>query len=247
MLTRKQAAAHKRELRRAIAKDLKQKDRAKVRTLAEELRAARAKRDEALAHARDRCRDARLAVRARVAALREDARAKLREAVRLEREQARQTCALRKDEARRATLPALERAKKELDAERSYQEDLARIAAANRQRRAELPRASRTERHGESDDEVRANIPPELVPLFERVRRQIKGSARESRTEAFLKYAEEHPGELLSVLDDASDRLVRELEARQREERRAAKRAPATAKTPPRRTYTPEELAAVPF
>ncbi len=45
---------------------------------------------------------------------------------------------------------------------------------------------ARIERQAESDDEVRSNIPPELVALFERVKRGIKASPRMSRTEAFL-------------------------------------------------------------
>ena len=45
---------------------------------------------------------------------------------------------------------------------------------------------TRIERQAESDDEVRSNIPPELVALFERVKRGIKASPRMSRTESFL-------------------------------------------------------------
>ena len=37
-----------------------------------------------------------------------------------------------------------------------------------------------------------------------------------SRTEAFLQYAEEHPHEILEVLEDRTEALVRELEARER-------------------------------
>ncbi len=42
------------------------------------------------------------------------------------------------------------------------------------------------ERLSESDDEVRQNIAEALVPLFNRVRAQIRGSRRQTRTEAFL-------------------------------------------------------------
>ncbi len=247
MLTRKEAAAQKHAIERDIAKDLKAKDRAKVKAFAEELRAARAKRDEALTRARDRCRADRLTLRARVEALREQALEKLREAVRLQRDAARTTCTLQKAEARNATQPALERAKKELDAERAYQEELARIAAGNRKRRAERPRPSSAERRGESDDEVRANLRSDLVPLFDKVRAQIKGSARASRTEVFLEYAEQHPGEVLAVLEDASDALVRKLEAEQAKQARATHRTSTRPTRRARPRYTPEELADVPF
>src|SRR6185295_17647714 len=76
----------------------------------------------------------------------------------------------------------------------------------------ERPGVARAVARGESDDEVRANIPPDLVPLFERVKRGIKGSARESRTEAFLRYVEEHPREQFAAVDDATDALIREME-----------------------------------
>jgi hypothetical protein len=52
---------------------------------------------------------------------------------------------------------------------------------------------TRIERQAESDDEVRGNVRPELVALFERVMRSIKASPRTSRTEASLHYAEKHP------------------------------------------------------
>ena len=64
-----------------------------------------------------------------------------------------------------------------------------------------------------------------------------------SRTEAFLKYAEERPAEVLNVIDDQTDALIRELERKEQEAARALRRGPSRAA--PR--YTPEELAAVPF
>ncbi len=42
---------------------------------------------------------------------------------------------------------------------------------------------SAAERLSESDDEVRQNISPALVELFNRVRGQIKGTKRKTRTE----------------------------------------------------------------
>jgi hypothetical protein len=40
----------------------------------------------------------------------------------------------------------------------------------------EFKRTTKTERRGESDDEVRGNIPPEFVSLFERVKSRVIGS-----------------------------------------------------------------------
>jgi hypothetical protein len=86
--------------------------------------------------------------------------------------------------------------------------------------------------------------PPELVALFERVKRGIKASPRMSRTEAFLHYAEENPDEVLAAVDDKTDALIRELEAQHREARRSL-RGPPPRLRPSR--YTPEQLAEVPF
>jgi hypothetical protein len=61
-------------------------------------------------------------------------------------------------------------------------------------------------------------------------------------TEAFLKYAEEHPSEVLEAIDDKTDALIRELEQKEREAARALRRGP-----PRTSRYTPEQLAEVPF
>jgi hypothetical protein len=63
-----------------------------------------------------------------------------------------------------------------------------------------------------------------------------------SRTEAFLHYAEENPDEVLAAVDDKTDAMIRELEGQQREARRSLRQAP-----PRRTTYTPEQVAEVPF
>jgi hypothetical protein len=114
---------------------------------------------------------------------------------------------------------------------------LKRIEGGNRERRVATKRATGRERRSESDDEVRVNIPAELVALFERVKGGIKASPRETRTEAFLRYAEEHPDEVLTALDDKTEALIRDLERKEREASRYARR----------RRYTPAELAEVPF
>ncbi len=160
--------------------------------------------------------------------------------MRAERVAARQSCSVRLGEAR-AIKNDIQRSRAELLAEKQYQADLRRIERANRQRRKEAPRVTRIERQSESDDEVRGNLPGELVPLFERVKRGIKASPRMSRTEAFLKYAEEHPDEVLVAIDDKTDALIRELEEQERQARRSLRRGA------PRPRYSPEQLAEVPF
>jgi hypothetical protein len=236
MRTRAQAAADRRELWRQINRDHRKQAREKIASLAEQLRDARKRRKLSLREAKERCRAERIAARERARAMRLRVLEELREAMRAERSGARQACTVRLGEAR-AIKDEIQRARAELVAEKQYQADLRRIDLANRKRRSEAPRVTRTE----SDDEVRGNVPPELVALFERVKRSIKASLRMSRTEAFLKYAEEHPGEVLVAIDDKTDALIRELEEQERQARRDLRRGP------PRARYTPAQLAEVPF
>lgn len=250
MLTRKQAAEQRRALKRDIDREHKKKARAKVAELRSKLREQYAHKKVRLKEISERCRSERLTVRDRLREVRARVLGELRETARLEREAARSACMLRKKEAKDTCATSIGRARAELEAERQYQADLRRIESGNRARHvAHKHAAARAERRGESDDEVRQNIPHELVELFEKVKRSIKGSSRMSRTEAFLKYAEEHPHEVFSVIDDKTERVIRELERKHAEVARVMRR-PSLARVPPRvprRTYSPEELAAVPF
>jgi hypothetical protein len=225
-------------LLRDIERDHKHKAKKKLRQLREELRAARLVRKNALSEATSKCRTERIAARDRTRMERLRALEELRRALHAERQAARDACTLRKEAAKKTTSDAIERAREELAAERKYQDDLHRIEHGNRQRRRETTRTTAAERRSESDDEVRSNIPSELHSLFERVKRGIKGSARETRTEAFLRYAEEHPDEVLVAIDDKTDQVIRDLERQQREVTRHMRRPPK---------YTPAQLADVPF
>lgn len=73
-------------------------------------------------------------------------------------------------------------------------------------RRGGPRRATARERLAESDDEVRHNIDPQLVPVFNKVRRHIKASAHMSRTEAFEHWAGENSEEVAIILADQAER-----------------------------------------
>jgi hypothetical protein len=133
---------------------------------------------------------------------------------RLQRQQLRDSCGLRRLQASEAGRKAIEQAQGILVTERR---DERRLASAGMPRKA---RATARERAGESDDEVRANLAPELVRVFDKVRRHIKGSPRKSRTEAFLQWAEENPGEVYEIQQHDADRYLAQLLA---EEARTAR------------------------
>ena len=105
------------------------------------------------------------------------------------------------------------------------------IQLAERRIKKAGARRSKREAAAESDDEVRANIPAELVHVFNRVRRSIKPREGMSRTEAFLHWAEENPEEVYAHEAEAADRAtarlvaeLKELERQAHQERRAQPR-----------------------
>jgi hypothetical protein len=223
VMTPAQGRKQRRELMRDIAHGQRREAREKLVALRMQIRDAKALRRSAIVQAKERCRAERVAARARARALKERALHELREALRRERQLARDTCTAGLAEARGIT-DNVQRARAELQAERAYRRDLRRIERANRAARLQVRRPTRAERRGESEDEVRGNIPPELVGLWERVKGRIRGSDRMTRTEAFLQYAHDHPNEVLEVLEDRTEDLIRELEAKERKAARELRR-----------------------
>jgi hypothetical protein len=198
----------KKWLAKDIARHARIADRAKVQELKAGVRAHRATKAEAKRASKAECAVGRVNARARAFALKLEAK----EAGKKAREDAAASCVVAKG-AHDAQLVGLRRT---LAEEKKHQADMRRLARASRARAKEGPGVASAVRKAESDDEVRGNISPELVPLFERVQRTIKGSARMSRTEAFEKYVHEHPKEVAASADDATDAIEREMEARQR-------------------------------
>jgi hypothetical protein len=80
--------------------------------------------------------------------------------------------------------------------------------------------------------------------VFNKHRRAIKGSARRSRTEEFLQWAEENPDEVIAIQQAEADRALKELLKQERELGRSVR-------STTRYKQSPEELsrllADVPF
>jgi hypothetical protein len=243
MMSAKEGAKQRKEIQRQIEAGHRQKAASTLRELREHLRAARSRRNEALGQAKAKCRAERIELRERAHARRKQTLAELRETYARERSEARYVCLARKADVHATARDPIEKAKGEWEAERKYQAELRRIEVGNQERRRQAHRTHAAERRSESDDEVLGNVPESYAALFRRVKRSIKGSSRESRTEAFLRYIEENPGELVAALEPDSDRIVRELEEQQARAERALREAPPSK----RRSFTPEDLASVPF
>lgn len=132
------------------------------------------------------------------------------------RVEARINCATRAEQAKHAGAVVITERKNELEAERGFERKMQRHEKPSRLR------STTGERRAESDDEVRSNLHPTMVPVFDHVRRHIKGGPRISRTEAFLHWAEENPDEVITLQQHDADRYLNQLLAEQaRVERQA--------------------------
>jgi hypothetical protein len=216
MLTRAQGRAQRRALMKDIAREDKRKKREHLAALRAAIVGARAAHKRARVHAIEHCRAGRLRARARSLELRLHALEELKRAIALERGAALAACSKARGAAADEKTKRA-RASAELKAEQQFRRDMRRIEKSARERRRELDLVKRKgERQQHSDDEVRGNIPPELIALFNKVRRIIKPTAHRSRTEAFLEYAEARPSEVLEALEDKTEATIRDLERRER-------------------------------
>lgn len=182
------AALDKKRLMKEIEADRRKTVAGKLRELRALVKAARQVRRERLAGIRLQCRAARIKLRT-VCGVR---------AERAKREGAEAIAARQKEVRDEEQLERLQR-----DADTRHRKGVVRAGVSSR--------ARARERVQESDDEVRMNIPASMVEVFNKVRRHIKGSDRKSRTEAFLQWAEENPGEVYAVQEAEARKEIRKM------------------------------------
>lgn len=221
MLTLVQAKANKKAILKDIERDQRRKDRELLRSLREQITTAKAYLREERAKAVQRCRQERQSLKERLKQKRAALLAQLRETERAERQAARGSCSLDKKKATAEAREALQK----LRAERKERLSTIRILRGKTGKKQSYSTAK--ERRQESDDEVRSNLPADLLPLFEKVRGKIKGSAKKSRSEAFLEYAESHPSEVLEAQENEAESALNDLIAqyyKQEKEIKSAKR-----------------------
>jgi hypothetical protein len=136
--------------------------------------------------------------------------------------EARTACQLRALHAKTSGAEEIARRKSKLLDEAGFEKKM---------RKVERPhggvRSTARERAQESDDEVRSNLEPGMVRVFNAVRKHIKGNARKSRTEAFLQWAEENPEEVFTLLQHDADKYLAQLLAEQAQTERQMKRRSA--------------------
>lgn len=218
-----------------IAAQRESASRAQLRAVLATLRAAIAqRRKDKRAHlqaVRERCRELRTQLRARV----KQWRIELRDQIRAERVRVCTECDLSREQARNMSDAAILEAIKAYAAERGHQASLRREPG----RPAKVVVRVRL---AESDDEVRNNIDPELVPVWEAVRRRIRPGERSSRTEAFLQWVHDHAGDARRIMAEHHEQ-EEEREYRKMIERES--RLTKAMKTG--RAARAEDLEAIPF
>jgi len=117
----------------------------------------------------------------------------------------RQSCQTRAAVAKASGASEVARRRSKLLEEKGFEQ---KMRAHERPRKL---RSTTGERRQESDDEVRTNLQPDMVPVFNAVRKHIKGGLRKSRTEAFLQWAEENPGEVYDLMQHDADKYLAQL------------------------------------
>lgn len=228
-------AGERKKLQRELAKHLREKDRATLNELRARIHSAQVNRRSMLTRARQRCRTARVELRDRQKLEREQ----LRDEQRLQKRVGRVACATGREEARELGRVEQAAAQEALRDERKLQRE---IQAADR--RGARTRSSARERRQEDDDAVRHNLPADLVPVFDQVKKKIKGGPRKSRTEAFLEWAEENPDEIVAIQQVDADAYLAKLLQQEKAHTRAMRK---TTRYRQNAEALERELAAIPF
>ncbi len=222
-------------LQRELAAYLREKDAAQLRLLRAQIAHARVDRRHKIAGARTQCRTARASLREQ----QKTERAQFVELQRAARADEREVCSSGKARAKSEGVAGELGAKRTLAEQRKLQRQV-----RNADKRNVTVRTTKRERSQEDDDAVRSNLPAELVPVFNVVAKRIKGSARRTRTEAFLEWAEENPDEIIAVQQAEADQYLKDLIKHHRELGRSVRKADRYEKTP---EELAELLAEVPF
>lgn len=175
------------------------------------LKAQREQFKTRLAELRTLIATARAAKKAAIKAVQVDCAAK--------RVAARELCQARALEAKQRGAADVAAKRGKLKEEQTFNRQ---IEAADRPRRL---RSTSRERAQESDDAVRSNLPPEMVRVFNAVRKHIKGGPRRTRTEAFFEWAEENPDEVWALMQHQAERDLAALIAEQQQTEKAYARA----------------------
>jgi len=197
----------------------KRERRTQARKRLKELRAtlvrARAERKEKIRSAAQLCRDKRATLRVRA----KQARAELQLAISHERHAQRHQCQASRDATREQTLKKIAGAGAGVV---SAKDALRLLARAPKATRAAASTLTSSEQRAESDAQVRANVPHELLGVWDKVKKHIHANPRRSRTEGFLEWVQENGARVYELQHEAHAKWLRDMEREEREHGRGA-------------------------
>ncbi|MHC4606808.1 MAG: hypothetical protein ACYTAF_07700 [Planctomycetota bacterium] len=204
------ARANRKWLEREIARDLRGKERKKLRELRAGVRGVKKRRALWRKAASNRYKKIRAAARAQHAELRRRVRERVNQKIARERLAVREAHVQRRARIAAEFSDLEQRAQKMLEAERDYQRELR--SGERKAKKALAPRRTAAEARAESDDLVRNNLTPDELVVFEKVKGQIKAGPRRSRTEAFAEWLQENEEEANIIRYGAAEWSPGELE-----------------------------------
>ena len=208
-MAKESARVIKARLERDVMRGAHRRRVARLKAIRSELAAIRSRKSALMKRVNAACKVSRERA---LASARERLRietAKLRQEVREAKQAERNRCLARRVKTSLGTRVAADKLREE--ARRISEKEREVQAGKALEGRSKARAITLRERSEESDDEVRSNLDPGLIPIFDVVRRQIKGSPRISRTEAFLQWTEENPDEIWQMREADSARQVRAL------------------------------------
>jgi hypothetical protein len=208
--------------------------RTRIASLRQRLRQALAAKKEHVRAIAATVRAERITLRGRLREGRKRVLLELRAKAHAELEAARQDWQRRKREAKSETND-LARSRAELAAARAQERALRQIKHAHR---ADVVAHARGATRSQTDEEVRALIPRELVPMFDRVKDSVRARAGHTRAEAFLHYAERHPEEAYKLVEPLGEQRIQ----RTRDELEEATRNAASGAPPAARRASPSPI-----
>lgn len=185
-MSRSEATAFKKSGERGRAADQRRHYNERIRKLDAELHQIKIEGRKRLARQHTDC-----------GARYERAQATAREEIsqaRLKRNQQRETCAIEAAHVKTEAAAEARIHEQKLQAERDFKIEMRRIEATNASREKDRPKASGGERLAESNAEVEANLSPREIVVWRKIRPFIKGSGRQTRTEAFQKHIHDSGG-----------------------------------------------------
>ena len=162
-------------------------------------------------------------------------------------------CSLDREHVEGEARKVIEDIQRRADENRRHKRQMASIQRINagRDKDRRKLKATRAERRAEGDEEVTSNLPEALIPLWNKVRRGIKGSDRISRTEEFIQYAAENADEVIQAQQEIADRELKAMEREYWEQHKKEQQARGETSARPLRKTRPRAAAemadAVPF